>query len=1393
MNDEPLHPYIEPELEARIVALVLGESSDFEREELERLIEERPELKLFHDRIESTDQLLREIAVGESSDEWKLSGDRRAALLNNFGESPSSSAEAKPEVENIARPRFFRLGKLSLSSIAAVAIFAALGLVVASLFMPAGIHFKRGEYAQVETAKDIDDISYFEEPSAPTTGGAATVAQEKMERSAESFEITLEDERLAELRKYAGNQSGLERKPDGVHPAGGNPALDFAEELIEEDRDEDPKLYAKRDSSYAYIGREDAETPPRGTLETPNPSESSSLARNEATSSKSGDIDVRAGRNIALPAANAPAPGKGKPDVFASTIDASGSGSGGTVSVGGGMISKDSAPEVPSAPPVDYGRQMNRSEFNDDGGRFQFTMGAPFGDEAKSPSPGQDRLTFPDATVAENRDQVLTRHFLGGANSLHGFDYRDVGPRDENGGASESNANSIVTAQTREPDSSLFPSDSSDGNESASSAVVGQVQIEGNEKTKDKVIRREVPLIIGNVASIEPLQSELRELKELARDPDTDEDTRNRASKFIREMEERSQNPPNSNQWGSFTAGKELANVEDKAPHLGDLPKVGRLFEKTSPTAERKMEAEKADGIPKIARNYVVRLQERVKKSDEAALRGSQLMADGDYQGAIDQYRTSMDLLPDAPIAEPRRRAYEKQFTRAGVRQARERAEEGRYPEALAMVEEVLQPSVDPDNIDAKRLLEQLNDPDYYSPALTSENLERVRRVKLALKAAQAYTDLGDFDRADREYHKALNEDPYNEAARRGQEETERFRINYYDAAYDHTRAKMLREVAKGWESPVPEELESTEPSPPPNVGEKLKSIVLPSVEFQETPLKDALEFLQQRSVELDPEPDISAKGVNIVISRDRLDDTVEDTPITLRLTNVPLGEALHYTTALARQKYEVEPYAVVVEPFTAANDTEKHPAAKSAEIIPKISLEKIVPVKAPPSLDETKTSDEPFSTFSLHVSDVSFKLAQAALAKGEWPDKNAIRIEEFVNAFDYGDPKPTMEEKVACQLEQAAHPFLQQRNILRVSMRTAAQGRNASTPLRLTFLLDNSGSMERADRRETVRRAFALLVSQLQPSDQVTLISFARTPRLLADKVGGDQGQKLLDTIAGIPSEGGTNLEAALSLAFEKAREQKTESAQNRIVLLTDGAANLGNAKPEDLSKIVETMRNAGVAFDAAGIGTEGLNDEILEALTRKGDGRYYLLDRPEDADAGFAKQIAGALRPAAGNVKVQVEFNPDRVSTYKLLGFEKHRLNKEDFRNDAVDAAELAAEEAGVALYQFQADPEGTGDIGFVSVRFRDMASGQMVERRWPIAYDPGAPLADQASPTVRLAASAAFLAARLKEEPLGEIVELDELQRLVADLPARLTEQPHVAQIRQMIESARQISAR
>ena len=432
---------------------------------------------------------------------------------------------------------------------------------------------------------------------------------------------------------------------------------------------------------------------------------------------------------------------------------------------------------------------------------------------------------------------------------------------------------------------------------------------------------------------------------------------------------------------------------------------------------------------------------------------------------------------------------------------------------------------------------------------------------------------------------------------------------------------------------------------------------------------------------------------------------------------------------------------------------------------------------------EEIPASEEPYSTFSLNISDASFRIAQAALAKGEQPDPAGIKVEQFYNAVDYGDPAPASNEPVACAIEQAAHPVIPGRNLVRIALKTAAAGRSAAQPLRLTLLVDQSGSMTRADRRAAMDKALAALAGLLTQQDVVNLIGFSRTPRLLADGMTGDQAGKLADLVNQAASEGGTNLEEAIKLANQLALRHRQPGAQNRIVLFTDGAANLGDADPENLAEMVKKLRQQGIAFDIAGIAAEDLNDALLGELARNGNGRYHVVGKDEGDH--FAKQLAGAFQPAAENVKVQVRFNPERVASYKLIGFEKDRLKTEDFRNDKVDAAELAAEEAGVAIYQVEPLPEGRGEIGEVSVRFRDTAAGEMVERSWTIPHDPAAPALDRATPSMQLATLAMLAAEKLKGGPLGEAVDFGQFAAAQAEVKAHYSGSPRVAELLRMIE--------
>jgi Ca-activated chloride channel family protein len=374
-------------------------------------------------------------------------------------------------------------------------------------------------------------------------------------------------------------------------------------------------------------------------------------------------------------------------------------------------------------------------------------------------------------------------------------------------------------------------------------------------------------------------------------------------------------------------------------------------------------------------------------------------------------------------------------------------------------------------------------------------------------------------------------------------------------------------------------------------------------------------------------------------------------------------------------------------------------------------------------------------------------------LRRGQWPDSTRIRPEEFVNALAYNDPPPADGQAIALAQEQARHPFAHNRNLLRLSLQTASAGRSSRQPLNLTLLLDTSGSMERPDRQQTVSVALNALADALRPGDTVSLLGFALAPRLYIGGADGPAAAGELRRIArdGIPPEGGTNLETALDAACNQNRNTRSPASLNRVVLLTDGAANLGDANPETLAAIVEKNKKQGITLDCYGIGFDGYNDAMLETLARAAHGRYAWISNPDEARSGFAQKLAGALRVAAQNVKVQVEFNPARVVSYRLSGYEKHRLSREDFRDNTVAAAELGAAESGTAVYTFETRPDadgGAGDAGIVRVRYQDPATGDYHERAWNIPHDPAAPAFDQAAPGVQLAATAALLAEHLAD---------------------------------------------
>jgi hypothetical protein len=264
---------------------------------------------------------------------------------------------------------------------------------------------------------------------------------------------------------------------------------------------------------------------------------------------------------------------------------------------------------------------------------------------------------------------------------------------------------------------------------------------------------------------------------------------------------------------------------------------------------------------------------------------------------------------------------------------------------------------------------------------------------------------------------------------------------------------------------------------------------------------------------------------------------------------------------------------------------------------------------------------------------------------------------------------------------------------------------------------------------------------------------------------------------------EGGTNLETAIESAYATARKHYNSKGQNRVILLTDGAANLGNTDAESLRQQVAKQREQGIALDCFGIGWEGYDDHRLESLSRNGDGRYSFLNDLAQVETNFIQQLTGALNVAAKNVKVQITFNPQRVTSYRQIGYAKHQLKKEQFRDNRVDAAELAAEESGTALYVLSLNANGSGPIGELAIRFQDPESREFHELNWNLPFAGSAKNLEQTSPDTQLALIAALFAERLAGIPYS--------QSVITKLENKRQLDPAVSKLKNMISQAQRLT--
>jgi Ca-activated chloride channel family protein len=328
--------------------------------------------------------------------------------------------------------------------------------------------------------------------------------------------------------------------------------------------------------------------------------------------------------------------------------------------------------------------------------------------------------------------------------------------------------------------------------------------------------------------------------------------------------------------------------------------------------------------------------------------------------------------------------------------------------------------------------------------------------------------------------------------------------------------------------------------------------------------------------------------------------------------------------------------------------------------------------------------ADQPLSTFSIDVDTASYANVRRYLLEGRKPPPGSVRIEELVNYFPYTYPPPTDGQPFATHTEWTEAPWAAGHWLVRIGIQGRVPPPDETPPRNLVFLVDVSGSMSGSDRLGLVQQGLELLARQLGPRDHVALVTYAGTAGVALPPTPGDRTQAIVQAIRALGAGGSTAGAEGLNTAYRLASEHFQEGAINRVILATDGDFNVGPSSEADLMALIEQKRQTGVFLTVLGVGRGNLQDAKMELLADKGNGQYAYLDSLAEAKKVLGAQVGATLQTVAKDVKIQVEFNPSRVSSYRLIGYENRQLATRDFVDDKVDAGEIGAGHAVTALYE-------------------------------------------------------------------------------------------------------------
>jgi Ca-activated chloride channel family protein len=390
-------------------------------------------------------------------------------------------------------------------------------------------------------------------------------------------------------------------------------------------------------------------------------------------------------------------------------------------------------------------------------------------------------------------------------------------------------------------------------------------------------------------------------------------------------------------------------------------------------------------------------------------------------------------------------------------------------------------------------------------------------------------------------------------------------------------------------------------------------------------------------------------------------------------------------------------------------------------------------------------SSEQPLSTFSIDVDTASYANVRRFLTSGRLPPPDAVRIEEMVNYFRYDDPQPVGDRPFSVTLEAAECPWHSGRRLVRIGLEGRDIDRRERPAGNLVFLIDVSGSMAAANKLPLVKQALAMLVEELTENDSVAIVTYAGDAGVKLPATSGDQKGKILAVIESLSSGGATHGSAGINLAYEQAAERFIAGGVNRVILATDGDLNVGVTSDEALVDLIKRKAAGGTFLTLLGFGEGNLQDAKMEKIADNGNGVYAYIDGAREARKVLVEQLTGSTITIAKDVKIQVEFNPAQVASYRLLGYENRIMAAEDFRNDRKDAGEIGAGHSVTALYEI----ELVGDGG------KGSAGAE------PLKYQPPQPKPAPEATLVDGATSRELLTVKLRwKKPEGDASTLDEV---------------------------------